>query len=113
MLAVWDCRFRNQAPIGSYLDPTFSFTVRPTISRKLLSAFDKRDIHRLKILPHVTSCIRHQRQKRLKHLPGSNWTENASSVVDRTSGQGELLVLTLRPLITFRCGSLLSGAGAC
>src|SRR2546427_11872008 len=89
MLAVWECRFRNRARIGSYLDQTFSFDIRPTISRKLLSAFETQVIHRQKTLPRVTSCNPHQREKRLKHLPRSNWTENASSVMDRTSSQGK------------------------
>src|SRR2546422_3292831 len=63
MLAAWECRLGNQAPIGSYLDPTFSFGIRPTISRKLLSAFETRSIHKLKILQHVTSCNPHQRER--------------------------------------------------
>src|SRR2546426_4724360 len=72
MLAVWECRLGSQAPIGSYLDPTFSFGIRPTISRKPLSAFETRSIPKLKILRHVTSCNPHQRERHLKHLPGSN-----------------------------------------
>jgi len=72
MLAVWVCRLGNQVPIGSYLDPTFSFGIRPTISRRLVSAFETRSIHKLKILQHVTSCNPHQTEKHLKHLPGSN-----------------------------------------
>src|SRR5207245_7243163 len=75
MLAVWECRMGNQAPIGSYLDPTFSFGIRPTISRKPLSAFETRSIPKLKILRHVTSCNPHQRERHLKHLPGSNCGE--------------------------------------
>jgi hypothetical protein len=69
MLAVLECRLGNQAPIGSYLDPTFSFGIPPTISRKLPSAFETRIIHKLKILRRVTSCNPPQREKHLKYLP--------------------------------------------
>jgi len=72
MLAVWECRLGNPVPIGSYLDPMFSFGIRPTISQKLLGAFETRSIHKLKILQHVTSRNLHQREKHLKHLPESN-----------------------------------------
>jgi putative phosphoesterase len=44
----------------------------PTISRKLLSAFETRIIHKLKILRHITSCNPPQRSKHLKHLPRLN-----------------------------------------
>ena len=67
MRAVWECRLANQAPIGSYLDPTFSFDTRPMISREPLSAFEKQIIHKLTSLQHSTSCNPHQRQKCLKH----------------------------------------------
>ena len=56
MLAVWECRLGNPVPTGSYLDPTFSFGTRPTISRKPLSAFETRRIHKLKILQRAT-CL--------------------------------------------------------
>src|SRR5882762_11882834 len=85
MLAVWECRFRNQAPIGSCLHPAFSFDRRPTISRKPPSAFGTRNIHRPKILPHVTSCTPHQREKPFKHLAESNWTVNASFEANSTA----------------------------
>jgi hypothetical protein len=66
MLAVWECRMGNQVPIGSYLGPTFSFGAPPTISRKLLNAFEIRIIHKPKILRHITSCNPPQREKYFK-----------------------------------------------
>src|SRR2546430_12824490 len=71
MLAVSECRLENQAPIGSCLDPTFSSSVPPTISRRLLSVFEPRTIHKPKILPRVTSCNPLQSEKCLKHLERS------------------------------------------
>src|SRR5438445_13383710 len=51
-----ECRLGNPAPTGSSLDPMFSFGIRPTISRKSLSEFETRSIHKVKILQHVASC---------------------------------------------------------
>ena len=50
MPAAWECRLGNPEPIGSYLALTFSSGTRPTISRKPLSAFATRRIHKLKNL---------------------------------------------------------------
>ena len=60
---------------GAYwllLGPNIQFQHTPTISRRLLSAFEPRTIHGLKILPRVTSCNLHQSEKCLKHLARSN-----------------------------------------
>src|ERR1700730_7493946 len=72
MLAVWECRLETPVPICFYLDLTFSFVICPTTSRKLLSAFETRIIHKRKSLRDVTSCNPHQREEHFKHLSALN-----------------------------------------
>jgi putative phosphoesterase len=64
--------FGEPVPIGSYLDLTFSFGVRSTISRKPLSAYETPSIHKHKSLPQGMSCNLHPRKKHSKRLPESN-----------------------------------------
>ena len=73
MPAAWECRLGDQAPTGCYLAPTFSFGIRPAISRKLLRAFEPRSIHKLRISPRVMSSNRRQNEKHWKHFLKSHF----------------------------------------
>src|SRR5262245_38021622 len=86
MLAVWECRLGNQAPTGSCLAPTFSFGIPPTISRRLLSAFETRIIHKPTILQHVTSYDPHRSKRCLKHVPGWSCDEGECIKITCRSG---------------------------
>src|SRR4030095_13137335 len=86
MQAAWECRSENRAPIGSYLDPMFSFAIQPTTLRKLPSSFALAVIRRLRILQLIMSCNRHQRKKCLKRSVRRNRSEADHSKIVRRLG---------------------------
>src|SRR5580692_8217130 len=81
MLAVWGCRLGLQEHIGSYSDRAFNFGILRTISGKLLGAFERRGIHKLKNLPSATFCNLLLKKKCLKHSAASNGSDRQSFFV--------------------------------
>lgn len=93
---LWVCRGLGGESVGgnlgsgSCLDPTCSFSILPTISRRRLSAFETRSIHRLRSLPRATSCGPHRREQYLTHLPGPNCGNAPSCPSDGFSDVGQI-----------------------